>query len=520
MHTRSRVLRSTCLIISFAALFPAVAAAQLRVANWNVSSYSGGRIAEFQTAIYATFEGRSMAPDLLIGQEFVSQAGVDQFRGLLNSAPGSPGDWQAAPFINGPDTDSAFLYRTSKVDFLGYTIVAPGGSSPNHPRNLMRYDVRLKNYAADAAVLACFSSHMKSGTSGDDEARRLLEAQHIRANAETLNPQWSFLLGGDFNMHSSIEDAYEELVGSQPDNRGRFFDPIDSPGGWYQNYYLRFTHTQDPIGAGGMDDRFDQILVCAALIDGQGSDYLGAATIPYSQSTWDDSNHSYRAWGNDGTSFDTFLTIEGNEMVGATVAQALVDAALSAGHLPVFLDLLVPPKVGSDVAIDFGRVPLGSPAIQPLAVWNDGDIALWTSGGINDLYYSLLASVGFSAPSEPFVAAAGAAHSMHDIAMDTSAPGHKEGTLTILSDAPDEPLRVVSLTGEVVVLLPGDLNCDGAVDNFDISPFVLALTATPPDYPEYYALYSSCDRNLADINGDGSVDNFDISPFVALLTGG
>jgi hypothetical protein len=64
----------------------------------------------------------------------------------------------------------------------------------------------------------------------------------------------------------------------------------------------------------------------------------------------------------------------------------------------------------------------------------------------------------------------------------------------------------------------GDLNCDGAVNNFDITPFVLALTATPPDYPEYYAQYGECDHTLADINGDGAVNNFDITPFVELLT--
>jgi hypothetical protein len=66
---------------------------------------------------------------------------------------------------------------------------------------------------------------------------------------------------------------------------------------------------------------------------------------------------------------------------------------------------------------------------------------------------------------------------------------------------------------------PGDLNCDGRVDNFDITPFVLALASTPPDYPEYYGTYLECQRELADINGDGRVDNFDISPFVSLLIG-
>jgi hypothetical protein len=63
----------------------------------------------------------------------------------------------------------------------------------------------------------------------------------------------------------------------------------------------------------------------------------------------------------------------------------------------------------------------------------------------------------------------------------------------------------------------GDLNCDRRVDNFDITPFVLALVSTPPDYRQYYGTYPDCHRELADINGDGRVDNFDISPFVQLL---
>ncbi|MGD8453563.1 MAG: alpha-amylase family glycosyl hydrolase [Phycisphaerae bacterium] len=61
----------------------------------------------------------------------------------------------------------------------------------------------------------------------------------------------------------------------------------------------------------------------------------------------------------------------------------------------------------------------------------------------------------------------------------------------------------------------GDLNCDGAVNNFDISPFVLALT----NEEGYATAYPDCDRQLADINDDGEVNNFDIGPFVELLLG-
>ena len=66
----------------------------------------------------------------------------------------------------------------------------------------------------------------------------------------------------------------------------------------------------------------------------------------------------------------------------------------------------------------------------------------------------------------------------------------------------------------------GDLNCDCQVDNFDIDAFVLALTSTPPSFPQYYAQYPTCDHMLADCNEDGTVSNFDIDAFVGLLTGG
>jgi hypothetical protein len=67
--------------------------------------------------------------------------------------------------------------------------------------------------------------------------------------------------------------------------------------------------------------------------------------------------------------------------------------------------------------------------------------------------------------------------------------------------------------GAPVAGQPGDLNCDGAIDAFDIEPFILALT-DPGSYPNQHP---NCDLNLADINGDGAIDAFDIEPFIGLL---
>ncbi|MBL8879323.1 MAG: hypothetical protein JNG88_09415 [Phycisphaerales bacterium] len=62
----------------------------------------------------------------------------------------------------------------------------------------------------------------------------------------------------------------------------------------------------------------------------------------------------------------------------------------------------------------------------------------------------------------------------------------------------------------------GDVNCDGHVNNFDIDPFVLALS----DSEAYAAAYPACDISRADMNSDGRVNNFDIDPFIACLANG
>lgn len=64
-------------------------------------------------------------------------------------------------------------------------------------------------------------------------------------------------------------------------------------------------------------------------------------------------------------------------------------------------------------------------------------------------------------------------------------------------------------------VVTGDANCDGAVNNFDIDPFVLALT----DTAAYREAFPNCPSANADANSDGAVNNFDIDAFVDLLIG-
>ncbi len=61
----------------------------------------------------------------------------------------------------------------------------------------------------------------------------------------------------------------------------------------------------------------------------------------------------------------------------------------------------------------------------------------------------------------------------------------------------------------------GDVNCDGAVDFDDISPFVDALGGEI----SFLSQYPDCQWLNADADGNGTVDFDDINPFVGLLGG-
>lgn len=447
MFSRFRVARQSAVLVLACIGLPA--ASQLRIATYNVTNYSSGRIAQFQTIFYSTFEGRQFAPDVIIGQEFLSGASVNNFLSILNTAPGSPADWAAAPFVDGPDTDSAFFYRTGKISFIAGQVIAPGEGTSGQPRNTMRYDFRPIGYASNPTVVSAYSVHLKAGSTGDDQTRRLGEAQKIRDNAEAL-PGYQFLVAGDYNIQSSGQAAYQEFVGSQSNNLGRFFDPINTPGAWNNGISYRFVHTQDPSGAGGMDDRLDIILTSAGLLNGLGMDYIGNPSLAYSTSTWNDPNHSYRCWGNDGTSFDSTLKVSGNTMVGPTIAQALKDSTgTGGGHLPVFLDVKAPPKVTSPTIIDFGLIPPGVMAQRSLLVSNPGDVVRFGTNGVAPLKYTLTATSGFTAPSGTFTAVATSGIN-HTISVNTATPGIKQGIITIASDAPDEPVRTVIVRARVL----------------------------------------------------------------------
>ncbi|MEK6701363.1 MAG: endonuclease/exonuclease/phosphatase family protein [Planctomycetota bacterium] len=501
-NARSMFLPALCAGAAVS-LFAPLAAAQIRVVTWNISNYAGGREVDLKNAIYSSFEGRVMSPDVFVTQEFLSDSARAAFQTILNTQPGGPTDWLSAPFIDGPDTDSAFFYRSSKITYIATTIAAVGGgSTSNQPRHTYRYDWRPVGYAAPSTTVAWYAVHLKAGSASADQTRRQLEASRIDADARNnvLSQGWQAVVAGDFNIQTSNQTAYQTLAGPG----AVFADPIGTPGSWNNNSTFHVVHTQDPAGAGGMDDRHDQILMSPSFASSLGLRYVGTFGQAYSTSVWNDPNHTYRAFGNDGTSFDGTLVTTGNTMVGSSIAVSLINICAGAGHLPIIADLSLPPKIAADATISFGQVALNSPQSRSFIVMNAGDTARFGASAIRTLTYSLAASAGFSAPAGGFNDGAGGGTNAHLVTMDTSSPGVKAGTITIASNAPDSPSIVINITGEVLApSCPADFDGDGTVDFFDYDTFVNCFEGVvcPPG-------------KTADFDADGTVDFFDYDAFV------
>lgn len=486
----------------------------LRVVSWNITFYAGDRAEQIGTAAYGSWEGRSMDPDVFCLQEMVSRNAVLAFVSALNAAPGSPGDWVAAPVFTNlySNMGTALVYRSSKLELIAPVVVSLGGPSPKHPRNIVRFDMRPAGYNEPASIISIYPLHFKAGTGDTNETRRLSEATLLAADIRALPEGRHVILGADLNIRTSQEAAFRAINGPSA-NSGVLWDPISRVGNWNNNSVYRNIHTQDPrAGNGGMDDRYDQVLVSPSLLDGRGMEYDGAFPTPWDLSTPEDPAHSYRAWGNDGSTFNGTLRVTGNTMVGPAVAQAILDLADPDGHIPVFLDLDMPGRLrvvagpgGS--SIDLGRVRFGERPVVGLRVGNAGDTGLWGAGGIAFLSYGFELPAMVAGEAGPFGASAGQQTTAHAFEVDlASFPQGGPGRVTIgvVSDDPASAGVSVAVDFEVIGCSAADTATPFGVLNFS-------------DLTAYLSLFGDGDSGADLAEPAGVLNFFDLLGFIDLF---
>ena len=247
-------------------------------------------------------------PDVIAVQEILSQSGVNSF---LSNVLGV--SFKAATFFDGPDTDNALFYKDSIFTLLTSEII------PNSPRYITKY-VLQHNFSQD--ILIIYIAHFKAGDTQSDEFNREQEAARLRIYTNQLSAGTNFILVGDLNLYRSTEASYVRLLDQT--NSGYFLDPVDRPGNWHEMSSFADIHTQStrlvqlPDGGsnGGLDDRFDFILISQALMNFGGVDYV---------------TDSYWAYGNDGQHFNQQI-VNPPYPISEEIAFALHDVS---DHLPV-----------------------------------------------------------------------------------------------------------------------------------------------------------------------------------------
>lgn len=430
----TRTFRTLCAVLTAAASLASPALA-FRVVNYNLLNYpssssSGAINASVRNPHFRTILS-PLGADIVVAQEMQSQAGVNLFLSdVLNTL--EPGQWAAAPFTDGNDTDNALFYKPARVTFLGQRsfYVSVDGT-----RLVNEYRLRPAGYSGSASEFIVLSQHLKASTGSTNEAQRLREATGIRDTMNAYPAGTPAILMGDFNIYSGAEAAFLKFKESQANNNGRLYDPLNAPAITWNTGSLAGIHTQSPCNTcpggwatGGLDDRFDMFLPTYAWNDGQGYELIPA---------------TYRSIGNDGLHYNLNITDAPVIPEGAAYASALLNAS---DHLPIRVDLRLPAQGSMTPALAFGTVIVGAtaPALD-LSVAN----AVAPLDVIDALDYTLAAPAGFAVATGPHAAAQGTTN-LHPVTMLTATPGVLAGDLTMTSDDPSTPVRLAPLSGTVL----------------------------------------------------------------------
>ncbi len=284
-------------------------------------------------------------PDILMLQELKSGGGMDQITGVLNELSNDhyeSGTW--VPQQSGSTSyklQQNIIYNTTIFGLTEERVILTDYRDVNYFKLFIR-DENLP-FTNDTVFLHVYVTHLKSSQGSTNEAARYQMAQVMRADINSLPPESYVLAGGDFNLYTSSEDAYQHLIATGLTNT--LADPLGMPGNWHSSSFsnkeiltqsTRLNALSDGAG-GGLDDRFDFVLNSTELL-------VGNSELSYAAGT-------YKALGNNGTCYNSSIT-------NCTTVNNVPDSILMAlyycsDHLPVVLSLV------SDIvlSVDESHIP-------------------------------------------------------------------------------------------------------------------------------------------------------------------
>lgn len=259
---------------------------------------------------------------------------------ILNNVLGS--DWEKAAYSNTTnDFQTNMLFWKSDKFMLKSQVVIT-----SIVRDVIAYRLYYKDNTSsttDSVFVTIIVGHLKAGEAPEDATERVKETAAVVNYLNSLGSEANYLFMGDFNLYSSTEQAYQNMV-SSTNKYSHFNDPINRPGQWHSNQSFAGIHTQstrttnlsDNGVSGGLDDRFDFILLSDPVLNSK----LGMRYV----------TNSYKTIGQDGSHYNKSVNAApANTSAPANVIQALYEFS---DHLPVTADFVFDPSTVNVADVD------------------------------------------------------------------------------------------------------------------------------------------------------------------------
>ncbi|MFH0895267.1 MAG: T9SS type A sorting domain-containing protein [Bacteroidota bacterium] len=299
-------------------------------------------------------------PDIFTVNEIHPVANDIQY--LLDNALniGGVNYYQKINYTNygGSDIVNTLFYNSNKFSLVWQDVVITS------LRDINIYKMFYKPSLAwgDSVYVTFIQAHLKAGSTSSDASDRAAETNQLMGYLNSNSYSVNNLMMGDFNLYNSSEQAWINLTTNSNVNIN-FNDPINQAGMWNNNAYYKNYHTQSTNSSsdgckasGGMDDRFDFILISNKVKN-------GLDKVKYIPGT-------YKTIGQDGNHFNLSINDGTNNSAPAAVIDALFN---NSDHLPVNLKLLIDPNLSAESkGISAMNAFVENPANNEIAVHVNG----------------------------------------------------------------------------------------------------------------------------------------------------
>ncbi|MDH7445753.1 hypothetical protein [Aquimarina sp. 2201CG14-23] len=316
-------------IVVFSIVQTALGQATIKTMFYNVLNYPSAPPTNREEILETIID--SYEPDIFMICELETEAGGDE---ILNSSLNDDHtNYSSAPFLSNFSNSDVELHQLLYYNNQKFTLIQSQRLITTI-RDINWYTLELisVDQTNNPIRIEVFVAHLKASQGATNETKRLNMVKEFTDNYANLDENDYVIFAGDFNVYSSNEPAYQELL--DVNNKIIMADPINTPGNWTSNSTFEDIHTQstrlsnndfDDFGSGGgLDDRFDFILISENMINSTELSY-----IP----------NTYGSYGNNGNCYNQ--RIDDVDCTGV-YDNALRDALYNmSDHLPVVMELQV-----------------------------------------------------------------------------------------------------------------------------------------------------------------------------------